>query len=435
MTGLSGDIVIGVDGRGTPTGEVTPSLAQVYDEANLRAILQKYLPPELRVHSQTHVLEGNQVVLIHVEAGDGGPLEVVKDGIYEAANQPVYEFRAGDRYIREGTSNVLFTGAPHQVALLLKQRTTAPPADDPADTMTFDAAPGDLAGAARELLRRQDDVPLRMLLGGAEEQIRHSIEQEAWHDVTETLDRLLVLGGVYASLNADSQALEVVETFRRIFEIGLDESEIQREATAAWSPRLWLELTARAEILGALALRLRRWGLVREIGLWKPVQLDARWLASWIRAALTTRRHESWPRRDDQRQTSKSIPEVAAEIAEALPQLSEDIGGDPERLRESIGYFDFAVCLMSVAELNDASPQVLMTEGTRLVGRDGLTSFLRQIFQPGPARDAVFPLSDEDLAVALREFERTMINYVSVYFGWYGDTERFIEENWPNEAD
>src|SRR2546423_416398 len=54
MTGLSGDIVVGADGRGAPTGQVTAALAQVYDEANLRPILLRYLPPELRVHSQTH---------------------------------------------------------------------------------------------------------------------------------------------------------------------------------------------------------------------------------------------------------------------------------------------------------------------------------------------------------------------------------------------
>lgn len=123
MTGLSGDIIIGVDGRGTLTGHVTIGLAQVYDEANLRAILLQYLPPALRVHSQTHVINGQNLVLIHVEAGDAGPLTLTRDGIYEDANnRPVYEFRGGERYIREGTSNALFTGSEHQVNLLLNQQ-------------------------------------------------------------------------------------------------------------------------------------------------------------------------------------------------------------------------------------------------------------------------------------------------------------------------
>jgi Putative DNA-binding domain len=435
MTGLSGDIVVGVDRHGTPTGQVTAALAQVYDEANLRPILLQHLPP-LRVHSQTHVIDGENVVLVHVEPGDGGPLTLTRDGIYhDANNRPVYEFRAGERYIREGTSNALFTGSEHQVNLLLNQRAVAPPALDPADSMTFAAAPAELAAAARELLRAQDDVPLRDLLRGAEPRIRRSVGEQAWHDVTATLDRLIVLGGVYVSLGADTQARDVIETLRRVFELGLEESEVARQATAAWSPRLWLEVTARAEILGALALRLRRWEFVRELGLWKPAQLDARWVASWIRAAMTTRRHESWPRHDDERQTPKGVPELAAEIAETLPQLSEDIAGDRDRLRESIGHFDFAVCLMSIAEVNSVEQPVLMTDGTRLVGREGLTAFLRNIFRPGPARQAVFPRPDAELAVTLRQFERAMMERGYVAFGWYGETDAFIEEHYPREQE
>ena len=44
MTARGGDIVVGADGVGSPTGKVTPALAQVYDEANLRSILRGYLP-------------------------------------------------------------------------------------------------------------------------------------------------------------------------------------------------------------------------------------------------------------------------------------------------------------------------------------------------------------------------------------------------------
>jgi hypothetical protein len=51
MTALSGDSVVGVDPRETPTGQVTPALARVYDEANLRAILVGYLPSDARAQS------------------------------------------------------------------------------------------------------------------------------------------------------------------------------------------------------------------------------------------------------------------------------------------------------------------------------------------------------------------------------------------------
>ena len=430
MTALGGDVVVGVDARGVPTGQVTGALAQVYDEANLRSILRTYLPPELRLHSQTHLIEGHEVILLRVEAGDDGPLELIKDGIYhDAKNQPVVEFRAGERYIRDGTANSAFTGDAHQIALLLKQRSVALPAIDPAESMTFTGTPAVLADAARELLRRQDDVPLRTLLGAADAEVRAALGQGSWHEVSSILDRLLVLACVYLRLGADMQAREVLDVLKRTFELGFDESDVARGASAAWSPRLWLETTARAEILGALALRLRRWDFVREVGLWRPAQVGAPYVASWIRAAMTTKSHESWPRHDDPRQTPKGIPEVAAELAATLPQVSEDIAGDESRLRESIGQFDFAVFLMSVADLSSVDPPVVMTDGTRLVGREGLSGLLRQLFLPGPAREAVFPLDDDDLAHALRRFEHSLMERGYAAFGWYGETEDFINRH------
>jgi hypothetical protein len=75
-----------------------------------------------------------------------------------------------------------------------------------------------------------------------------------------------------------------------------------------------------------------------------------------------------------------------------------------------------------------------MTDGTRLVGPDGLTVFLRQIFRPGEARNAVFPRSDSDLALTLRAFERTLIQNGNYGFGWFGETETFIENNLPSDS-
>ena len=95
------------------------------------------------------------------------------------------------------------------------------------------------------------------------------------------------------------------------------------------------------------------------------------------------------------------------------------------------GQFDFAVFLMSVAELKSVAPYVVMSDGTRVIGREGLSNLLRQIFTPAPARDAIFPLDDEDLALALRGFEHSVIERGNVYFGWYGETDAFIEEHLP----
>ncbi len=359
---------------------------------------------------------------------------MTRDGIYQDRNgQQASLFKAGERYIRDGTSNALFTGDEHQVGLLMKPSTTGPPVFDAADVLTFEGSLTDIADAARQLLRKNDDVPLQLLLGTTEATVRSHVHAQEWSDVTRVLDRLVVLGCVYLGVGAEPQAKSVLGALMRVFEIGFDESDVGRQTTDAYSPRLWLEVTARAEVLGALALRLRRWDFVREVGLWCPPQVRDPQIANWIRAAMTTRSFESWPKHDDDdRRRPSAIPEVAAELAETLPQTSEDIRGDAGKLRESIGQFDFAVCLLSIAKLKNASPRVLMTDGVRVAGREGLSQFvLRHLTVQGPARTALFPLPDDDLATSLRQFESSLVASGS-HFGWYGETEDFIERNLPN---
>ena len=130
------------------------------------------------MHTQTHVIDGARVVLVHVDADGGGPLPLIKDGIYhDAKSKPVYEFRRHERFIRDGTSNALFTGDRHQISLLLNQAgSAAAPASDPSKSMTFDAPLEEVASAGADLVRSQDDVPLRMLLGTAEERVRQAVD-------------------------------------------------------------------------------------------------------------------------------------------------------------------------------------------------------------------------------------------------------------------
>jgi hypothetical protein len=104
---------------------VSAALAQVYDEANLRPILRAYLPPELSIHSQTHSIDDDLVTLVHVEPGPSGPLTLIADGEYTGRRgKREFVFEAGQRYIRDGTSNALWTGDQHQVHLLVTRRAT-----------------------------------------------------------------------------------------------------------------------------------------------------------------------------------------------------------------------------------------------------------------------------------------------------------------------
>jgi integrase len=125
MTALGGDIIVGVDSHGRPTGKVSERLAQIYDEANLSSILEGFLSAGATVHSQTHPVGGLLVTLVHVEPGAAGPVPLIADGIsQDKRGKETFVFRQGQRYIRDGTSNELWIGDEHQVGLLVKLRTT-----------------------------------------------------------------------------------------------------------------------------------------------------------------------------------------------------------------------------------------------------------------------------------------------------------------------
>jgi hypothetical protein len=223
--------------------------------------------------------------------------------------------------------------------------------------------------------------------------VRTSATARAWDDVTAVLDRLTVLASTYLSLRADSEMPEVVEVLQHVFELGFEESDVQRQTSDPWSWRLWLEVAARVEVIGALALRMRRW---------------------------------TWPHRDDG--SPKSVPEVALEIAESLPHVADDIDGDAFRLRSSIGQFDLSVCFASIAKLQRADVDTLMIDSPRVAGREALVDLARQLLDQGPAREAIFPLDDTDLATALRTIENAWAGvYAAMY--WYGPVGDFIKSH------
>jgi len=72
MSARGGFLVIGVDGRGKPTGDLTAEQAKLFDEARLRPKLLKWLPESLEICSQVHEIDGHQVALVYVSPNPAG---------------------------------------------------------------------------------------------------------------------------------------------------------------------------------------------------------------------------------------------------------------------------------------------------------------------------------------------------------------------------
>lgn len=97
-----GDLVIGADPSGEPTGLVTERDVQLLDEASLRDMLGRWLPPGVALRTAVHVFDGRAVVIVAVEPHPLGLCIMAADG----AHADGLEFRAGDVFLRRGTQSV-----------------------------------------------------------------------------------------------------------------------------------------------------------------------------------------------------------------------------------------------------------------------------------------------------------------------------------------
>src|SRR4051794_32715938 len=61
-----GYLVVGVDGAGAPTGELTEEQAELLDESRLRAKALRYLAEPLALRTAVHIVDGTRVALIHI---------------------------------------------------------------------------------------------------------------------------------------------------------------------------------------------------------------------------------------------------------------------------------------------------------------------------------------------------------------------------------
>jgi hypothetical protein len=92
------------------------------------------------------------------------------------------------------------------------------------------------------------------------------------------------------------------------------------------------------------------------------------------------------------------VPEAAAELAETLPQASEDIGGDQERLRTSIGQFHLPDVHRGATECRAAGHRVggrLLADVSRVVDCEDVESTAGRRRFRSPRQGTARPTSSE----------------------------------------
>lgn len=444
-----GYIVVGADDQGSPVPDLTADLAKHFDEATLRPKLAQYLT-DPQVRSAQHEIDGNVLVLVYIAPASHGFCIFHTNGEYEDpkdAKRKVVVFRIGDVFVRHGTSSVRWTDADRerlldQIIERRKQAWRQEAAEEFAAQLTAANSVHALASAAAavvswnldeadfenlvtELLRRNDDIPLRRLLVQAPRDAAELIAADS-DTLTTLLDRITTLVALtiqYERLTWTGPALEVLE---KIYALGF-EAPIDRSAVSSW-----LDVITRVYGLGALAVRLERWSEVKLLadrrpwtsGPMAPIQ------GSWLRHALTMA-----ARAEMVDEPGADLLARARNVIRSNAALRPDRPAEHEAILDSLCQFDVLGALVVIGEQLSARSSNFYTNFARYEPRRSAPAFRTILIQDGGIRASLFRGSDTFLADAIEEVssaaEREALRFGG---GWDGleivpDVEKFVKEN------
>ena len=451
-----GYVVVGADNQGRPSHEVTWDHSALFDEATLRAKLRKWLPEPLELLAGAHEINGDLFVLIYVGPSLDGFAVFQADGqSVKTAGKEVTAFRRGDVFARHGSASEPWSQSDirrviDRLVAARKEEWRRSLATDfarleagtegrriasmTATALTWNLDAESFEAALVELLRTQDEIPVQMLLerlpAEAFELTRESVRLP---DLETLVDRLACLGGLALRLGRADLVELTVDTMVRVYDLGF---AIEREAgdPPITAPTLWLMILERVVALGALAVRKERWGAVRSLALrrgsadgWRHES------SSWVRHGLTmAARSGLFTEKQDGRDVERSLLSLAQRAIERNACLRADLPSGDERLLNSLCQFDALACLAVVAHAGRASRSDFYPSFARFYGHRTEPAFVRVIHDP-VVREAICPLSDDELASAMRAIDEVARRASFLFSGWDGFTDervlRFLDQH------
>ena len=385
-----GYIVVGADDRGRlADATFTPPDPAQYDEAKLREIVGKYVEGSIRLAVGLHEIDGRPVAVVFVgPAGDALPPVMKRDGSFRLASGEIRTvFRAGDVYVREGTSSVPMQHK-HWPLLLAnyRSRVRTEAAADTQDVVgrladllrgggtapsVVDVAmsPVDFERAVAAAITADDIAAVRRALHQTGPARRRWTDPERNDEVETALDRLVAAAAV-AVQHANGEGFQLaVNLMLDLYKAALNSPSTTHarpghERQAAW---LWRAIAARVLALLALIVRLRAWRfapllVLRQIG--QGANEDT--YSSWLRHAVTEASRQQLLLQRDGEPANGALISFAREAARRVPALTFDLAeeevarpsllppdGEPDDLLDSLCQADFLWCLIVVVRCRE----------------------------------------------------------------------------------
>lgn len=473
---LGGYLVVGADNNGNAVG--LPGVqAPLFDEATLSVKIAKYLPSGVEIRSAVQDLDDGtgprMMALVWVAPHPQGWCIFTRNGDYEQDGKPKTAFRAGEVYARHGTRSEPWNQtdiAAARSALVARAKDSwraehaeetrralqtalsgAAVAAGPSATFTWQLDRAGFEAAAVELLRRNDDVPVRRMLRAAAAEAQRLVlmpGSAGATDVIVVLDRLAALAALALELRRPSFFSMAVRTLLDVYGWAVEDLRVHTSVHQL-TPVLWLRIAERLYALGALAVRLQDWKAVRELALAPvPALVREQHRSAWHRDALTqaSRARLFSEQQPDGRTREVSLLLFARAAVAADPVLRPDLPGDvspayagTDPLLDSLCQFDLLVTIVSGVAVDAIDERDLLTVSYPNYARAD-SGRANQIVQPlvfnAEIRQVLLPgTGDPQLAVVLHLADRVAQREGQAFWGWEGYTDpavhTFIRDHLP----
>lgn len=470
MSILGGYLVVGADDSGGVTG-LPAGQAALFDQATLSAKAARYLPAGLELRSAVHTLDDDsgpqKLALVWVGPHPDGWCVFTRDGDYTdpAIGRSKTVFRVGQVYARHGTRSEPWDQsdiAAARTALVARAKDAwrtehreetqralqdvlagASVAAGPSGAFTWQLDAAGFEAAVVELLRRDDDVPVRRMLRAAAAEAQRlllvpgSIDTG---DLTVLLDRVATLAALALDLRRPAFLDLAVRTLLDLYGWAVQDLRVQTSAHQL-TPVLWLRIAERLYAVGALAVRLQDWRAVRGLALAPVPQLAREYRASsWHRDALTQASRASLftQPQSDGRSAELSLLLFARAVAAAQPVLRPDLPGEvsasyagPDPLLDSLCQFDLLLTVVSgVAARAESERALLDVSYPNYARADGSrpNAIVATLVGDPAARTALVPgASDSQLAGVLQLADQVAHREGQRFWGWEGYTDLAVQ--------
>lgn len=435
-----GYLVFGAEDNGTISGALTAEMASELDESKLRARLAKYFESGFELRSAVHEIEGSLVAAVYVGPSRFGFSVMNVDGEYSAGKgadkKSLFVFRAGEVYVRHGTASERWndsdrskirdilvsrekerwrTELRHEMALAAEAPVNAGQITSlPSKYIDWRIDEEGFEETIVELFRRDDDIPVRRLLFRVGQDAANLLK-EGPDEVETLLNRVVAIAALGLQLDREVWFHRAVDTLARVYEVARQPDGV--DFPPGWATAFWIDIVARVEALGALAVRLKKWAAVAYLATRRP---ELRGLidhyGSWIRHAVTMA-----ARSNQLSEANSDLVARARKCSIGLPVLRPDLSGDSDHLTTSLCQFDALAGLAVLADQWGKDTSRFYPSFAKYYSRRSDPAFLLLI-NNDEARQEIFPLGDEQLADAINAIQYRSEQESPLYFSALGGT-------------